>query len=110
MHLSAARHGDGVVFLHAVRDGPASQSYGLEVARLAGVPGSVIERAQHHLARLEHGRVAEAAAGPQGDLFAAPAPSPLQAAIARLDPDGLSPREALLMLYRLKALAARAAE
>jgi DNA mismatch repair protein MutS len=109
VHLSAARHGDGVVFLHAVREGPASQSYGLEVARLAGVPPGVIERAQQHLARLENGRV-EASRGPQQDLFSPPPQSPVLTAIARLDPDGLSPREALLALYRLKAIAARGGE
>jgi DNA mismatch repair protein MutS len=109
VHLSAARHGDGVVFLHAVREGPASQSYGLEVARLAGVPPGVIERAQQHLARLENGRV-EASRGPQQDLYSPPPQSPVLTAIARLDPDGLSPREALLALYRLKAIAARGGE
>ncbi len=105
VHLSAARHGDGVVFLHSVREGPASQSYGLEVARLAGVPVSVIQRAQQHLARLEAGRVATNVS-PQSDLFAAPPPNPLQTALARIDPDAMSPREALLTLYKLKALAA----
>ena len=105
VHLSAARHGDGVVFLHAVREGPASQSYGLEVARLAGVPVSVIHRAQHHLARLETGRGVNAAR-PQAELFAAPPANPLHAALARIDPDAMSPKQALLTLYKLKALSA----
>ncbi len=107
VHLSATRHGDGVVFLHSVREGPASQSYGLEVARLAGVPVSVIQRAQQHLARLETGRIA-ATVGPQPDLFAAPPPNLLQTALARIDPDAMSPKEALLTLYKLKAMAAGA--
>ena len=126
VHLSAVEHKDSIVFLHAVQPGPASQSYGLQVAQLAGVPQSVIRAARRHLARLE----AQALdASPQRDLFAAPsadpyaepepAPAPaeaapdpaldaLLAALDRLDPDALSPREALEQLYQLKRLAAPA--
>ncbi|MBA5607852.1 DNA mismatch repair protein MutS [Duganella sp. FT3S] len=120
VHLSAVEHKDSIVFLHAVQDGPASQSYGLQVAQLAGVPQPVIRAARKHLARLE----AQALdATPQLDLFAAPAvdaddevvaPAPaadnpavqaLLGALDALDPDALSPREALERLYEIKRLA-----
>ncbi|MET0321270.1 MAG: DNA mismatch repair protein MutS [Duganella sp.] len=119
VHLSAVEHKDSIVFLHAVQDGPASQSYGLQVAQLAGVPQPVIKAARKHLARLE----AQALdATPQLDLFAAPtadanddtvaapaaAESPamrdLLDALDDLDPDALTPREALERLYQLKRL------
>ncbi len=121
VHLSAVEHKDSIVFLHAVQDGPASQSYGLQVAQLAGVPQQVIKAARKHLARLE----AQALdATPQLDLFAArvdeadigeaPATMPpqepqddgLRDALDAIDPDALSPREALERLYELKRLAA----
>jgi DNA mismatch repair protein MutS len=106
VHLDAVEHKDRIVFLHAVEDGPASQSYGLQVAALAGVPGSVIRVARRHLQELEHRSLAQ---GPQTDLFAAPpAPEPPTHpaidALADVDPDALSPREALEVLYRLKKL------
>jgi DNA mismatch repair protein MutS len=127
VHLSAVEHKDNIVFLHAVQDGPASQSYGLQVAQLAGVPPGVIRAARKHLARLE----AQALdATPQLDLFApapcddadadadadaaapaAPAPlheaadSPALVLLDTIDPDALSPREALERLYELKRLA-----
>jgi len=127
VHLSAVEHGAGIVFLHAVQDGPASQSYGLQVAQLAGVPQPVIRAARKHLAWLEQ-QSADATPTPQLDLFAAPptpdgdddddaddnneagpAVAPAQAAalvaLADLDPDSLTPRDALDALYRLKALA-----
>jgi DNA mismatch repair protein MutS len=120
VHLSAVEHKDSIVFLHAVQAGPASQSYGLQVAQLAGVPQPVIRAARKHLARLE----AQALdATPQLDLFAAPvadaddepvaaapaAVSPalqeLLAALDDVDPDALTPRQALEQLYQLKRLA-----
>ena len=119
VHLSAVEHKDSIVFLHAVQDGPASQSYGLQVAQLAGVPPTVIRAARKHLARLESQALDTT---PQLDLFAAPAgeaeeaPAPvgapeaaddaLQQALAAIDPDALSPREALERLYELKRLVA----
>ncbi|HEY4542059.1 MAG TPA: DNA mismatch repair protein MutS, partial [Noviherbaspirillum sp.] len=116
VHLSAVEHRDSIVFLHAVQPGPASQSYGLQVAQLAGVPPVVIRAARKHLAALEAHSVQ---ATPQFDLFAAAAvapenesdtmpsvSSPLLDTLAQTDPDALSPREALEMLYRLKQLAA----
>ncbi len=108
VHLDAVEHKDKIVFLHAVEDGPASQSYGIQVAQLAGVPAVVVRAAKRHLAKLEE----EAAGhGPQRDLFSSPAPrqdgqeNPLQEAVLGLDPDALSPKEALELLYRLKKIA-----
>ncbi len=105
VHLDAVEHGDAIVFLHAVREGPASQSYGLQVAQLAGVPRQVIERARRRLLELEASaqRHAEGQAS-QLSLFAPEPPSPAVEALRALDPDGLAPRDALAELYRLKAL------
>ncbi|WP_205881939.1 DNA mismatch repair protein MutS [Leeia aquatica] len=111
VHLDAVEHKDTVVFLHSVKDGPASQSYGLAVAQLAGVPASVIRVARRHLQQLE--AMSIGAGGPQADLFATlpPADEPLAAephpamqALQQLDPDALTPREALEQLYRLQQL------
>ena len=112
VHLSAVEHKDSIVFLHAVQAGPASQSYGLQVAQLAGVPQGVIKAARKHLARLES-QALDATA--QRDLFALPcvepedddrpAGSPLHDALAGIDPDALTPREALEQLYQLKRMA-----
>ena len=76
VHLSAVEHGHGIVFLHAVSEGPANQSYGLQVAQLAGVPNAVIRAARKHLAHLEQQSAAQPA--PQLDLFAAPMPMLLE--------------------------------
>ncbi len=111
-HLDATEHHDSLVFLHAVRPGPASKSYGLQVARLAGVPREVIAAARSYLTTLERRGGAEPP-GPQAELvFSAPpvAPAagpdaaPVLAELAALDPDALTPREALDALYRLKGL------
>ncbi len=108
LHVAAVESGADIVFLHEIAPGPASRSYGIQVAKLAGVPAAVLHHARHALAALEE----RASAGDtQVDLFAAPpAPesagaSPLQAALADLQPDTLSPREALDALYQLKKLA-----
>ena len=109
VHLSAVEHRHSIVFLHSVNEGAASQSYGLQVAALAGVPHSVIRSAKKQLVRLEQ---QSAAQNPQGDLFAAPPPNeapeseehPLVAALRDLRPDDLSPREALERIYQLKKL------
>ena len=104
VHLDAREHGNDLVFLHAVEEGPASQSYGIQVARLAGVPAPVLAAARRHLKELEDSQFQ---AGPQGDLFAAPVPEtpphPALDLLAELDPDSLSPKAALEMLYALKA-------
>jgi DNA mismatch repair protein MutS len=102
-------HGERIVFLHSVRDGPASQSYGLQVAALAGVPRAVIERARERLRSLEEDTAARrpddpASAPTQLSLFAPPAPHPALAALEVLDPDELTPRTALEALYRLKGM------
>ncbi|MEJ2515069.1 MAG: DNA mismatch repair protein MutS [Gammaproteobacteria bacterium] len=104
VHLDATEHEGRLVFLHTVRDGPANQSYGLQVAALAGVPGEVIRRARKYLGSLEQGRPA---AGPQPDLPMFETPPPPSPALERLraaDPDGLTPRQAHALLYELKSL------
>ncbi len=108
VHLDAVEHKGELVFLHAVKAGPANQSYGLQVAALAGVPAQVIRRARRYLAGLEAGR--RNTAGPQTELALGPAgaapvaPDALREALAMLDPDELSPRAALAELYGLKKL------
>jgi DNA mismatch repair protein MutS len=111
VHLRAVEHKDHIVFLHAVEDGPASQSYGLQVAALAGVPKSVLQQARQHLAQLEKQQRAE---HPQLGLFDArgeehpateeTARNALRERLDAIDPDSLSPREALALLYELKKL------
>lgn len=106
LHLTAAEHDDGIVFMHRVEQGPASQSYGLQVAQLAGVPRRVIERAREKLTTLEaqevdRPRPRDLSAPQQADLFSAP-PHPVVEALAELDIDGLSPRQALDALYALR--------
>lgn len=113
VHLSAVEHKDNIVFLHAVQPGPASQSYGLQVAKLAGVPESVIRVARNHLNTLESHFIPNQ---PQLSLFSAPiakeiypetqplppAAEKLMRDLNELDVDSLSPREALNQLYTLK--------
>jgi DNA mismatch repair protein MutS len=108
VHLDAKEHGDDLVFLHAVEDGPASQSYGIQVAKLAGVPATVIAAARRRLKELEDAQITK---GPQGDLFAGAKPAKDSAAsdelietLQQLNPDELSPKEALEMLYALVQL------
>ncbi len=107
VHLDAVEHGDGIVFMHAVKEGPANQSYGLQVAALAGVPKTVIKRAQQRLLQLES-QSANTPAGKaveQFSLFAPPAEDhPALDALKEINPDELSPREALEALYRLREL------
>jgi DNA mismatch repair protein MutS len=123
VHLDATEHGDGIVFLHAVKEGPASRSYGLQVAQLAGVPRDVIGQARQYLEALEaqRDRAAEGKSNgsAQKDLFATMAPSrapaarvaeptsatdEIRTALEALDPDELSPRAALDALYKLRKL------
>jgi DNA mismatch repair protein MutS len=102
IHLDAAEYGERLVFLHRVKDGPANRSYGLHVAQLAGVPQPVIEAARAILATLEAAPAPQpGTAVPQLPLFPAPQPEALRQ-LQELDPDQLSPREALDWLYRLK--------
>ena len=132
VHLDATEHQDHVVFLHHIQEGPANRSYGLQVAKLAGIPGPVLQAAGEKLRELEEVRPAEVrpaevrpaevrpagghrheAAGPAEDLGAGagvPAqvdlfadPHPVVAALEQLDVDELTPRQALEMLYELKS-------
>ncbi len=109
LHLDATMHGQQIVFLHTIKDGPASQSYGLQVARLAGVPPDVIQRAQTYLLELEDDSVQRwARDNQQKDLFLnPPEPPPVSMALQRLrqvGADQLSPREALDLVYELQKL------
>ena len=107
VHLAAVEHQHSIVFLHSVNEGAASQSYGLQVAALAGVPNSVIRSAKKQLVKLEQNSAAQ---NPQGDLFAAapeapePEEHPLVSALRDLQPDEMSPKEALERIYQLKRL------
>ena len=106
VHLDATEHGDRLVFLHAVKDGPANQSYGLQVARLAGVPAGVVAEARRYLGELERRDHGSRPDTPQRELDLAPQVDPAEsAAVAELrsvDPDALTPREALALLFRLR--------
>ncbi|MGH8318107.1 MAG: DNA mismatch repair protein MutS [Steroidobacteraceae bacterium] len=119
VHLDATEHGDGIVFLHAVKAGPASRSYGLQVAQLAGVPRDVISQARRYLEALEAQRdrlddaESDKRAGKHAQkelpLFSAAAPpdaspDPVRAALAALNPDEMTPKAALEALYRLRRL------
>jgi len=106
VHLDAAEHQNGIVFLHQVQEGAANQSYGLQVAQLAGIPKSVVAAAKRKLMQLEKQNVD---AGPQVDMFVAPeSPEiPLHALVSELEtlePDELTPKQALEALYRLKTM------
>ncbi len=109
VHVSAAESGRDIVFLHEIQSGPASKSYGIQVARLAGMPAAVLNHARHTLEALEAQASQHQA---QVDLFAAPvtseviAESPVDIWARALNPDNFSPREALEALYQLKKLVA----
>ncbi len=108
VHLDAVEHNDRIVFMHSVEEGPANQSYGIQVAALAGIPNAVVRAARKQLREFEQ----RAAVDPlQPDLFAQgdpepadPEPHPALDQLAALDPDSLTPREALDALYALKGL------
>ncbi len=116
VHLAAAESPQGIVFLHEVREGPASRSYGIQVAQRAGVPAAVLRMAQRELEQLElrgggpqpqldlFGQADAAASHTTADLDEPDVPHPLETALAEIDPDALTPRDALAALYRLKAL------
>ncbi len=111
VHVSAAESGQDIVFLHAIEPGPASRSYGIQVAKLAGMPAAVIHHARHVLQQLETQQQEQQH---QIDLFGAPPdlavaqasrePGEIELALHELDPDAMSPREALQALYALKDL------
>jgi DNA mismatch repair protein MutS len=106
VHLDAVEHGDDIIFMHSVKHGPANQSYGLQVARLAGIPAAAIKLARQKLQLLE-----QQSTQAQPDLFSdlppleEPDADPLRSELEAVDVDDLSPRQALELLYRLKGLA-----
>jgi DNA mismatch repair protein MutS len=109
VHLDAAEHGDGIVFLHAVKPGPANQSYGLQVAQLAGMPRQVIVQARKKLQQLEQDEGFKSGLNArqpqlQQDLFASLPSHPALDILDATDPDQLTPRQAQELLYRLKEL------
>ena len=127
VHVEAVEHGDSLVFLHSIKEGPANQSYGLQVAALAGIPKSVTAEAKRYLAELERERDAlRNSVAPQSQLalFGPPAAAtttavpcaalptiaggPAESAalgmLRAVDPEALSPREALDLVFRLKQL------
>ena len=106
VHLDATEHDGQLVFLHAVKPGPANQSYGLQVAALAGVPKGVIQRAKVYLKKLESEKVAQVDS-PQAQLplvLESNQDNELRTALDELEPDTMSPRDALDALYRIKDL------
>ncbi|MES2674207.1 MAG: DNA mismatch repair protein MutS [Pseudomonadota bacterium] len=128
VHLNATEHNDNIVFLHKVQEGPASKSYGLQVAKLAGIPASVLVQAQEQLRLLEEGShpqhsiktpssaglnmlenqatiiAPSGALSPQQTGLFDALPNPAMEALKKINPDNLSPRDALEQLYRLKEL------
>ncbi len=112
VHLTAVEHQDSIVFMHEVRDGAANQSYGLQVAQLAGVPSEVISRARQKLIQLEQEthpipkqNEAPLHCGPvQPDMFASAPPSAAETKLKSLSLDEMTPKQALDTLYDLKAL------
>jgi DNA mismatch repair protein MutS len=112
VHLDATEHGERLIFMHSVKEGPAKMSYGLQVAALAGVPDGVIREARAYLKELEAHSLESRPPTPQAELpLTAPAeepadesPHPALAALEEANPDELSPREALELLYRLHGL------
>lgn len=108
VHLSAVEHGDKIVFLYGVNEGPANQSYGLQVAQLAGIPRIVIKKAKEKLIELENESLKQQAThtktGKQADLFIDQEIHPVLQRLAETHPDQLSPKEALDVLYQLKLL------
>jgi DNA mismatch repair protein MutS len=108
VHLDATEHGEQLIFLHSVKEGPANQSFGLQVAALAGVPPKVIVSARKYLRELEQRSAAAHAPKAQQELLLIP-PTELESsaaldALAELDPDAMSPKQALEALYHLKQL------
>jgi DNA mismatch repair protein MutS len=108
LHLDATEYGDDLVFLHSIQEGSASKSYGIQVAKLAGIPAVVIARARIELAALESASQADESASPpsntpcQPKFLAPPKNSQLEQILDSLQPDEMSPKEALEVLYQLK--------
>ena len=106
VHLDAVEHGDGIAFLHAVQEGAANKSYGLQVASLAGVPKEVVENAKRKLQQLEMGSTQNREQAPlQAALnFAEPETDPAIGLLQTVDPDELTPKKALDLIYKLKKI------
>jgi DNA mismatch repair protein MutS len=107
VHLDAMEHGDKIIFLHAVKDGPANQSYGLQVASLAGVPRSVIDKAKTKLRHLEdkaYLEQQEESGNNQLDLFTGTISHPAISLLEESNPDELTPKQALDLIFKLKDL------
>jgi len=106
VHLDAVEHGDKIVFLHAVNEGPANQSYGLQVAQLAGVPKKVIQEAKQRLIKLENQAVTTVSNNEvqQRDLFVSNENNPAMELLKETRPDELSPKQSLELIYQLKSL------
>ncbi len=110
VHINAVEHGDKIVFLHSVKDGPANQSYGLQVAQLAGVPKNVISQARKKLHQLEldarqapqHGQTMSLDLGFTEEIDETA--EEVKSALEQIDPDELTPKQALDALYQLKAI------
>jgi DNA mismatch repair protein MutS len=111
VHLNATEHDESIVFMHSVQEGPASQSYGIEVAKLAGIPQAVISLARAELAKLEaSNNLAEKdltitnAEPKQSELLLSSTSTALQTRLSEISPDELSPKQALDLIYELKNL------
>jgi DNA mismatch repair protein MutS len=101
VHIDAVEHGDRIVFLHNVKPGPANQSYGLQVAQLAGVPVSAIQLARKKLVELEQHSVEQHQDSGQLEMFSNRA-HPVIDRLKEMSLDDLTPREALDVLYQLQ--------
>jgi DNA mismatch repair protein MutS len=111
MHVGVHEEGTEVVFEHRILDGPSDRSYGIHVARLAGLPGAVVTRAEHLLGEFEGPRDRHTpASAPQLQPLLFGGPSPLESMLARLDVDSMTPIEAIQKLYELRAEARRGLE
>lgn len=108
VHLAAIEHADSIVFMYTVNPGPASQSYGIQVAQLAGIPRPVIKRAKEKLHELEQHNLMPSAdpqnQPAQGELFIEAEKNPILERLGAINPDSLSPREALATIYQLKEM------
>jgi DNA mismatch repair protein MutS len=103
VHIDAIEHGEKIVFLHSVKEGPANQSYGLQVAQLAGVPRSVIQIARGKLSQLENQSLQENTSPQLGLPFEAPSLShPALDILRDMEPDDLTPKQAQNLIYTLK--------
>ncbi|AZV75948.1 DNA mismatch repair protein MutS [Coxiella burnetii] len=100
VHLDAVEHEEKIIFLHALREGPANKSYGLQVAQLAGIPRSVIQHARQKLEELENPVISETQQPQQNELFL-PIENPVLTQLDKLNPDNLTPKQALDILYQL---------